>query len=1166
MAEADEAAAKQQAYDAQKTGDPIGDAALREDLGVPTTPQEQEQLDDQRFDLAFSPNVLARARFEASNPEGAPSEQTAAELAKFQSDREAAVVQRDPVAFAASQQALGIPTTPTDIANFENPTLTEVLQAERETQLTGMPVPDDSPLAVKADQIWADTDKANIDRDPDAFIRSRGHLPTTPEDLANFNNPSVVDVLQAARQTNLLRGDIPADSALASQLDNVMSGHAPGAVTPTNTMGLGSAVPSAGTGTAGTGTAGTGTAGTGTGTGPIDRGAVDPTGTGTGGVEPSPTSQPAGPDVPTTPEAPVAAGATTSDATLSPIDAALANLTGGAPAEADVPTSRGTDGTTSTADLGWPGGVGSSSQGGETGRGPTIVIDDSGADMTTVGGQSTGADGGVTTDLPGGGTGTMYPDGTTVYRDSSGQMTGTMTGGNYEATSKGSDESASNTTDSGDPPAEDPPPDDPPPDDSTDDSTDTAMVNPDDARLTGLAASVATGLETGRVPGSSTQSGVTDSGRGDLDTGLGAITGETVGHLTAGPDANPDDPTLAGGRQADMFTSTRGGATDGVNPNLLDEAGIGGAPERPTDTGTNPYGSLAGGTMSDAGGGSGGLPTVTSFGGAGGGSIGIVVAPGSDESAVAAGDGRGSASYAETAAGADTSTESPTDGSGVSAVTSAGRGIQTVDTGTEGQVSNEGSRAGDEAGLADPIHVAGEAVGSPYIDTGADLYERGTPQGDGPEPEAPVRSVPVGTTGTTLDPFESLIAPATSIPGDLGAVLAPLQSGSLPPGQAPAGSTGTTTATDATDTSDHSGSDQAHDDNSGTSTDAAELRGDALHPDDMVNPDDAAATGFAVGLVDSLATAATLGSSTQSGVTDGGRGDLDAGLGAITGERAEHLTAGPDVDPDSQSAGADPAITDIGRSFQSGVTDGVRPDLLDAAGIGAPELPPDTGTNPHGAALGDVTGMESDSVPDDAGRGSQSYAESGGDDDDLEELQVQRDQDPDSAPVPAGLAVGMGDPLGMDSLAGSPAAMTDAGRGDLDAGLGSVTGETDRPMTAGGDANRDDRTDFTGATVEPVQPPTDIAPLDGGPPDLIDANTPVPDLPPTDDGANPFGIDPGGHLDAASVDPTALQPTDGDGPLGGDGPADGQFDPSTAELPDDGADQFGGPMDDGFDR
>ena len=57
--------------------------------------------------------------------------------------------------------------------------------------------------------------------------------------------------------------------------------------------------------------------------------------------------------------------------------------------------------------------------------------------MTTVGGQSTDADGAVHTDLPGGGTSTTYPGGTTVFSDKDGNTTGTMTGADYEADAQG---------------------------------------------------------------------------------------------------------------------------------------------------------------------------------------------------------------------------------------------------------------------------------------------------------------------------------------------------------------------------------------------------------------------------------------------------------------------------------------------------------------------------------------------------------------------------------------------------------------------------------------------------------------------------------------------------------------------------------------------------------
>ncbi len=612
-ASAADAAVAQEKYDAQKTGDPIGDADLRATLGVPTTPQEQRQLDDQRFEMAFSPNIVARERFEESSPDGAPSAQHAADFAKYTADVQKANIDRDPAAFVAARQAEGQPATPDDIAKFENPTPADVLGASRQSQLVGVEIPVDSALATQVTAVLGgmspghvaptntladdatgpspervdalakfqeDLDKATVDRDPDAFTRARAFvgLTTTPADLAKFENPSTTEVLTTSRNAQLLQGlDIPEGSALAQQVANVLGGVGAGGVAPTDTMGSSHAGPSAGSGS------GAPSSNTGSANVPVDRSDFSPIDTGQSG---SSTSAPAN-DIPSGSGAAPAAAVPTD--TAAPPATPATPESGSTPEPDDIPTSRGSAPT--TVGLSMPGGVGTSS-GGST---ATVILDDEG--MTTVGGQSTDTDGGVTTDLPGGGTGTTYPDGTSVYRDSDGRVTGTGTGANYEATRKGSDESASNdnssttttTTDSTNTT-----------DTDTTDSTDTtntddsqeatAMTNPDAATTpSGFAAGLAEPTKMDSGFGSSTHGGATDSGRADLDTGLGSITGEPVQTLTAGPDVDPDNQSTLSDRVADPFHSASGiGATDGIRPDLVDATG-GGQIGPPINDGINPY-------------------------------------------------------------------------------------------------------------------------------------------------------------------------------------------------------------------------------------------------------------------------------------------------------------------------------------------------------------------------------------------------------------------------------------------------------------------------------------------------------------------------------------------------------------------------------------------------
>jgi hypothetical protein len=382
------AAAAQATYDAQKTGDPIGDADLRATLGVPTTPDEEDKLTEQQVLAMTSPSILQQERFEESTA-ALPGEATpghAEALAKFQDDWAKATVDRDPAAYAAERAALGLTTTPEDLAAFAHPTFNDLLNAERQAQLTDVDVPADSALARQHDALQDQLNKAYIDRDPVAFVKARDAqgIATTPADLAAFNNPSAQDVLGIGRQDALLGITVPENSALAQQIGNVMQHQAPGFVTPTNTQG-GDAAANAGSASSCIGTTQT-TTGTGTGTSSVDRSDFSPTGTGTGAANEAPA-----PD-----HAPAAGGATSSATPTdaagtgsepSAIDAGLANLNSGTTSEPDrgVTSSHGDGSAGSTAGLSMDGGVGTQSGGGPAGGGRQITVDDSGKDMTHAG-------------------------------------------------------------------------------------------------------------------------------------------------------------------------------------------------------------------------------------------------------------------------------------------------------------------------------------------------------------------------------------------------------------------------------------------------------------------------------------------------------------------------------------------------------------------------------------------------------------------------------------------------------------------------------------------------------------------------------------------------------------------------------------------------------------
>jgi hypothetical protein len=140
-----DAAVVRQLYETEKTGRPIGDADLRQQYGIPATEQEERELADEQFDMAFSDNVLERERFYESTGEPGPAEHQA-ELAQFWEDQASADVDRDPQAFVDARAARGLDTTPEDIDRFLHPTAEDLFSAGRSTSLIGTPVPDDSAL------------------------------------------------------------------------------------------------------------------------------------------------------------------------------------------------------------------------------------------------------------------------------------------------------------------------------------------------------------------------------------------------------------------------------------------------------------------------------------------------------------------------------------------------------------------------------------------------------------------------------------------------------------------------------------------------------------------------------------------------------------------------------------------------------------------------------------------------------------------------------------------------------------------------------------------------------------------------------------------------------------------------------------------------------------
>src|SRR5450432_1512949 len=630
MAEKDPALA---AYEAQKTGDPIGDADLREQLGVAATPEEEDKLTEQQVQLMTSPNIMARERFEQSSHDAPPTPGHAEDFAKFQADMNAALVDRDPVALANARQAMGLTTTAADVNKLSHPTMTDILGAERQAQLTGIPL-EGTVLQGQHDTLQGELNKAYIDHNQAAFVHARDlqGMTTTPADIAKFDNPSPADVLGVARQDALLGIPVPDNSALAQQVSNILQG-APTHIETTHTQDddpPASTGPVAFGGGTGTGTAtGTGTGtGTSTGSSPGNTRSDFPT-PDSGGSHSAPAANtpdaggaPAqvAPDTAAAPAAPADTGNSP-----SPIDAGLANLQGGTPSEPDrgATESKGND-VGSTTGLSLPGGVGTHSDGVPAATsGPQITVegDDEGMEATQYqpgalgyiwqsdgSGHSTAIDPNTAAPVANAGppqasTGEENTNTGTTNNDST-TSTSSTASTSTESTSTESTETTDTT--------------------SNDDSSSTAMTNPDAATVpTGFAAGLAVPVAISTGFGSSTHGGATDGVRGDLSTGLDPITGELVMKSTATPDVAPDFQAPSGG--TDVYHSSTGiGAVDGVRPDLDNGANLGPIGP-PTNDGVNPY---------------------------------------------ATGDGRGSSSFAATAA--DSSTQASAGASGTSSVVNVG--------------------------------------------------------------------------------------------------------------------------------------------------------------------------------------------------------------------------------------------------------------------------------------------------------------------------------------------------------------------------------------------------------------------------------------------------------------------------------------------------------------
>ena len=636
MADADETAKEatrgvdpevQAKYDEQKTGDPIGDADLRRRLDIPTTPVEQQRLDDQLFEAAFSPNIVERERFEEAATEGESSDRHVAEYAKYQEDVSNALIDRDPDAYRRARDALGMTTTPDDIAKFVDPSPSDVISAARQSQLGGIEVPLESALAEQVANVMShippgaaqptntvgdpadgpaptleqhealadarnDVVNATIDRDLDAFIDARNRLgaPATSEEIESFKNPSSSDVLALSRHYQLTGVDMPVGSALTDQVNSILAGNGPGPSTPTNTTGIrvDSGSTQGGTPSGSTLPAG-GSSGTGDGE-QVDRGDFDI-------LSGQPNSTSGGTSLTSGTTAPATGGGSAPSA----IDAALGNLQGGSPSEPEIPAPRDS-GPGSTTGLSLPGGVGATGGGttaspspGPSTGGSQPDDDDFQVTAHSDGSSSTvDSDGNVYNNFANGSSSVTHPDGSAETYDSEGNQTGSAPPGTYNYEDTKAKATGTDDSDSGDEeddgeakPAEE-----------EDEDDEEGMRDPDAADGSSLVAFDPVGgiSMAGDVM-------VTNTGRGDLDGGLGPITGEVRSTTTAGPDVDPDSAAgawLIGGADPLQQISATGGPAV-TNTGRGDLIGGLGPIELPADDGIDPYALSGGVALSDSG-------------------------------------------------------------------------------------------------------------------------------------------------------------------------------------------------------------------------------------------------------------------------------------------------------------------------------------------------------------------------------------------------------------------------------------------------------------------------------------------------------------------------------------------------------------------------------------
>ena len=409
-----------------------------------------------------------------------------------------------------------------------------------------------------------DARDADVDRDPAAFARAfeaqTGRPPSAGE-VDAFRNPSPSDVIGAGRVGDLLGRDLPADSALSSQIDAVLQGNQPGAAAPTSTgPNRPGATPGTGSSPGSGSTPNTGTSPSAGTEPPVDQ-SDRPIGTNAGGNGPG--------AQPTTPTAPTSPGAGTTP-TAGPD-------TGGAPAppttEPSAPDGGGAFSTDSQGNTNVVRPDGSGTQWGPDGE----VTYDSRAERAAVAAGDSSSNWRAYLDTP------------PMDKPAGGDPDGADPDADEEDPDEEEDEGDEPDGEEG----EDAEDDEEDEDDAEDDEDDNDDNDDQDEEEEGMTDPDAGG---GSAPGIDAGSGsinpqefisstrgaaVTNTGRGDLGGGLGPVTGEVRTTNTAGPDVNPDADSMEGGG------SLRAPAPeDGVNPDLVHGLG---PLQPPTDDGVNPY-------------------------------------------------------------------------------------------------------------------------------------------------------------------------------------------------------------------------------------------------------------------------------------------------------------------------------------------------------------------------------------------------------------------------------------------------------------------------------------------------------------------------------------------------------------------------------------------------